>query len=107
MNVDILLKALDNDKNENLMDFTSFKIKSMNKEIIKELNLPMVKEIDFLNKLDNYKYIDEINDVKTGSYVRWIPLNNPNKIELTKGAIICDIKITNTGTLIICKNRGI
>jgi hypothetical protein len=103
MNINKLLKALDNEKNEGLMDFTSSKIKDMNREIIKELQLPKHIENDFIQKLENYKYVDEINDVHNGSFIRWVPINNPNKIELKKGALVCEIKITNNGTFIVCK----
>lgn len=103
MNINKLLKALDNEKNEGLMDFTSSKIKAMNIEIIKELQLPGHVENDFIKKLDNYKYVDEINDLHNGSFIRWIPINNPSKLELKKGALVCEIKITNNGTFIVCK----
>ena len=106
MDVNKLLKALDDDTNENLFNFTTIKIKEMNLQIIKELNLTRAETLDIMKKINDYKYVDEMNDLKYGTYIRWIPLNNPENIHLTKGALFCEMKITDDGVFIICKNYG-
>jgi hypothetical protein len=103
MDIDKLLKALDNEKNESLINLTTEKIIEMNKRILKELKLPEEKYFDFIQKLENYKYVDEINELNYGSYIRWINITNPKKINLTKGAIFCDTKITDKGIILVCK----
>ena len=55
MDVNKLLKALDDDSNETLLNFTSDKITEMNLNIIKELQLPRKNTIDIMNKLREYK----------------------------------------------------
>jgi hypothetical protein len=106
MDINKLLKALDDETNENLLNFTSDKIKEMNLNIIKELNLTKQETLDILKKLNNYKYVDEMNDLKYGSYIRWVPIENPKNIFLTKGAIFCEMKITDDGVFCVCKNFG-
>ena len=106
MDVNKLLKALDDETNENLLDFTSQKMKEMNLKIIKELQLPRNETLDILKKLNDYKYVDEMSDLKYGTYIRWIPINNPNTIILTKGAVFCEMKITDDGVFLVCKNYG-
>ena len=106
MDVNKLLKALDDETNENLFNFTSNKMKEMNLKIIKELALPREKTLDILKKLRDCKYVDEMSDLKYGTYIRWIPIENPKQIELTKGAIFCEMKITDEGVFLICKNLG-
>ena len=106
MDVNKLLKALDDETNENLLDFTSQKMKEMNLKIIKELQLPRNETLDILKKLSDYKYVDEMNDLKYGTYIRWIPINNPNTIILKKGAVFCEMKITDDGVFLVCKNYG-
>ena len=64
MDVNKLLKALDDETNENLLDFTSQKMKEMNLKIIKELQLPRNETLDILKKLSDYKYVDEMSDLK-------------------------------------------
>ena len=51
-----------------------------------------------------YRYVDEINDLKRGSYIRWINIKDADNIHLTKGSTISDIKLTDNGTYISCTN---
>ena len=101
-----LLKALDDESNETLLNFTTDKIREMNLNILKELHLPKKETIDLYNKLKDYKYVDEMNELKYGTFIRWIPIEDPNSIHLTKGALFCEMKITDDGVFCICKNFG-
>ena len=106
MDVNKLLKALDDETNENLLNFTTEKMRELNLNILKELYLSKKETMDILRKLNDYKYVDEMNDLKYGTYIRWIPIEDPNNIFLTKGAIFCELKITDNGVSCICKNYG-
>jgi hypothetical protein len=106
MNVQKLLKALDDESNDVMFNFTTNKIREMNFNILKELYLPKKEIIDILKKIKGYRYVDEMNDLKYGSYIRWINIENLNNIQLTKGALFCEIKIKNDGVFCICKNLG-
>ena len=106
MDVNKLLKSLEDETNENLFNFTSDKMREMNLKIIKELHLPRDESLSILKKLKEYKYVDEMSDLKYGTYIRWIPIENPKQIDLTKGAIFCEMKITDEGVFLICKNLG-
>jgi len=106
MDINKLLKALDDDSNEQLLNFTSKKITEMNLKIINELQLDRKEGLELMNKLKGYKYIDELNDLKYGTYVRWIPLHDPTNIYMTKGALFCEYKIKDDGVYLICKNIG-
>jgi hypothetical protein len=106
MDVNKLLKALEDDSNESLLNFTTQRIEEMNLNILKELQLPKKETLEILRKLKDYKYIDEMNELKYGTYIRWIPIDDPNSILLTKGAIFCEMKITDDGIFCVCKNYG-
>ena len=106
MDVNKLLKALDDESNDNLFNFTTKKILEMNLQILKELELNRDETLDLLKKLKGYKYVDEMSDLKYGTYIRWIQISNPENIELAKGAIFCEIKITDNGVFIVYKNFG-
>lgn len=106
MDVNKLLKALDDDSNETLLNFTTTKIKEMNLNILKELHLSKKDTLELLNKLKDYKYIDEMNELKYGTYIRWIPIEDPTNIQLTKGALFCEMKIEDEGVFFVCKNYG-
>jgi hypothetical protein len=104
LDVDNLLNALDNEENSSLINLTKEKIAKDKNDILQQLQLDgqVVKELN--KKLKCYRYIDELNDLKYGSYIRWINISNPDKIKLTNGGIVCDIKINDDGTHVVCKN---
>jgi hypothetical protein len=106
MDVNKLLQALDDETNDNLFNFTSDKLREMNAQIIGELHLSKKDTAEILAKLKDYKYVDEMNDLKYGTYIRWIPIEDPTNIYLTKGAIFCEMKITDDGVFCVCKNYG-
>ncbi len=106
MDADKLLKALDNDNNEQILNFTTTQIMETNLSILKELHLNKKDTLEILDKLSGYKYVDEMNELNYGTYLRWVPMNNPNLITLTKGAIFCETKITDKGVFMVCKNYG-
>jgi hypothetical protein len=104
MDVQKLLKALDDETNETLMNLTTDKILEMNLNILKELHLSKEDTLDLMQKLKGYKYVDEMNELKYGTHVRWIPIENPEAIHLKQGAIFCEMKIKDTGVHCVCKN---
>ena len=106
MNIDInnLLTALDNEKNDSIMNLNTSKIQETIFGILKELHLDREILIDYFKKLKGYKYVDEINDLKHGGFIRWIPLTDPTHLPLNQCGIICDIIITDDGVYIVCKN---
>jgi hypothetical protein len=106
MDVQKLLKALEDETNETLLNFTTDKIKEMNLNILKELHLSKQDTLDILQKLRDYKYVDEMNELKYGAYIRWIPIEDPTNVHLTKGALFCEMKITDDGVFCVCKNYG-
>jgi hypothetical protein len=104
MDLNKLMNALDSNNNENIMHLTSKKILQMNFNILNELNLDDATLRTYLSKLKNYRYIDELSDLKYGSFIKWIPITDPNYLPLHYSGIICDIKITDNGVLITSKN---
>jgi len=106
MDVNKLLKALDDDSNESLLNFTTKTIREMTLKILNELQLSKKETIDMFNKLKDYKYVDEMNELKYGTFIRWVPIEDPTNIYLTKGALFCEMKITDDGVFCVCKNFG-
>jgi hypothetical protein len=49
-------------------------------------------------------YIDEMNELRYGAFIRWIPIKDPENIYLNQGGILCDIKVADDGICLICKN---
>lgn len=104
LDVEKLIKAIDNENNKLLMDLNSSKIKQIKNDILQKLNLNRNELLLIHKKLKNYRYIDEIHELNYGTYIRWIDLSK-NVIKLTNGGIVCEIKVADDGIHIICKNN--
>ena len=104
MDVDKLMTALDNDKNESIMNLTTKKMQEMVFNILKELHLDKETLLEYFKKLKGYRYIDEINDLKYGGFIRWIPITDPDHMPLHYCGIVCDIVIKDDGVYVVCKN---
>jgi hypothetical protein len=90
---------LDDESYSFLYKLTTRKIKAMNLKMLQELKLE-----GLIGKLTNYIYVDELNELRYGTYMRWVKLNDPENLVLTRGALFCDTKITEDGVFLICKN---
>jgi len=108
MDINKLINALDNESNEKILNLTTKKIKEMNLNILMELSLPKPKLLVFIKKLNGYKYVDEMDELKCGTYLKWIVLTDPNpdNLELTNGAIFCEVRCKDDGVYIVCKSFG-
>ena len=105
MDSDAFMNALENESNASIMDLTSAKVKTQKNDILQQLQLPREKLKLFHRKLKHYRYCSDMRDIQYGHYIRWVPLKNPDKIILTNGGLICDIKIINNCIHIRCKNN--
>jgi hypothetical protein len=55
--------------------------------------------------LADYRYVDEINGLQDGRYIRWIPLNvETAEIKLTNGAFLVKTALNDDGVILICRN---
>ena len=95
MEADQLLKALNNEKNEKMLEHSFSEIKNKKNDILQNLGLKKDNLKQFHNKLKNYRYIEDIKDLKYGASLRWINLNKLENINLNRCAHLCDIKINN------------
>ncbi len=103
-----LMQSLDNDDNAGFVELTSQKIKQIKNDRLQELQLPREKLKEYHQKLRHYRYVENIDDIQYGQYIRWIPLNieSMDDLKLKNGGIISDIKIVNDDDVhIVCKNN--
>jgi hypothetical protein len=106
MDVDKLLQALENDQNSFLLDLTTKKMHKVTEKVLKDLHLPKETFKDYTNKLKQYHYIDDLSHLTHGSFIRCIPISDPDKIELKNGCLLCDIKVVDEGISLVCKGFG-
>jgi len=101
-----LVSALNDDGEnyESLFSLSTKKILKMNYEMLLQLHLDKTTTLRYLKGLKEYRYVDEIHDLKCGVFIKWIPLIDPTNIPLNFSGIICEIKIADDVVLIVCKN---
>lgn len=56
-----------------------------------------------LDKLQGYKPVHELHELQKGRHIRWIRRQN-EKVHVTNGGILMDIKFLDSGTHILCMN---
>lgn len=100
-----LMNALENESNGSIMDLTNGKIKEHKNNILQKLQFTREKLKEIHKKLKQYRYVRDMNDLEYGYYIRWIPLKNPEKINLTNGGHICSIEIIKNQIQIKCRNN--
>tara|TARA_B100000902_G_C27196417_1_gene856729 strand:- start:227 stop:652 length:426 start_codon:yes stop_codon:yes gene_type:complete len=104
LDINILMKALDNQDNESIINIDYNKMHKTKNDMLQKLGLDREKLKLYNKSLKMYRYIDELPELRYGAYIRWILLKNPENIKLSNGGIVCDIKI-NEGINIICRNN--
>ncbi|MDA9216197.1 hypothetical protein N9O88_00040 [bacterium] len=100
-----LEKAYNNEENSQLLELTNEKIETAKIKMLNKLNLNKKQFKEISKKLENYRYIDELPELKYGSFIRWISLKNPEIIKLSNGGLVMEIKIELSGIIIVCKNN--
>ena len=98
-------KALDNENNALITTLTTRKINAEKLHFLRKLGLPPDVMQDYMEKLKDYRHVDDLNGVLHGAYIRWIDLKRPDRLTLARGAIICDTKIGQNGVLLLCKTH--
>jgi hypothetical protein len=104
IDIELLNKALENDKNDEIIHLTFQKIQNHKFKLFHFLNITNENIIIKLNtQLKNYIYIDTIDKLKTGNYIRWLNDNidyndyndyNAHKNDLlNKGGFLKEINI--------------
>jgi hypothetical protein len=103
-NKEDLENALQNDENSYIMNLTTEEIETRKMSIFIEMGLNDDQIHNYLGKLNDYVFVDEIPDIKHGSHIRWIPLRNNDSLKMKSGAVVCDVQISLTGSYLLCKN---
>ena len=105
MDIGNLLHALNNENNEAVVDLDFATIAKHKNDLLQQLNLPREDLVKFQKQLKPYRCVNNLDDLRFGSYVRWISLKNPEVIKLTNGGIVCDIQAQKNDIQIKCKNK--
>ena len=98
-------KALDNENNASVMNLTHAQIMQCKNDVLQKLQLSSSELKVLHKKLKHYRYVEEATDINYGAYIRWINLSNPEDVKLTNGGILVDVKVTDCGLQLLCRNN--
>ena len=112
INVDELLKSIESDKLLSVSKLSYDKINTIKYNVLTRVGLEDDELESMLLKLSDYRYVEELQDIHHGAFVRYIPLTKnsskskqENEIILKPGGFICDIKILGSGVQLLCRNH--
>ena len=91
--------------NKNLLHLNSSKIKEMKNNILQKLYLTREELLKYHKILSKYRYVDEMDEIRLGSYIRWFNLKNIENLKLTNGGILIDVQPGINDINLICKNN--
>jgi|LauGreSuBDMM15SN_2_FD.fasta_scaffold00764_7 hypothetical protein len=97
-----LKNALENSKNEYLLKYTLQKINDIKLHVINELPILQKNKNSLKKKLKDYKYVIDLEELKEGSFIRWITQKNEDYY-LTNGGFIVEVIFTENGILLLIK----
>ena len=103
MDYNLIQKALNNEENINIINTSIQEIKAKKNDILQQLGLNKEDLKSFHTRLDDYRYIEDIKDLRYGGNIRWINLKTKEKINLNACAHLCDIRLLHNGISITVK----
>ena len=69
-------------------------------DAIHPLEISEENKQDICRRLIGYRWVDRLCDLRSGRLVRWV-----KKGRLTNGGLLMNVKIENTGVILLCKNN--
>ena len=86
----------------NLTDHTT--INKQKNTILSQLLETEKERRAYRKLLVDYRYVDEMDEFRIGSYVRYFNIQKEHGLELLRGGFIVDIQIREEKVYLLCKN---
>ena len=100
-----LKKSLENPNNMAIYNLTFESINELKSDILDQIVTSVKLKQKLMDSLYAYRYIDNLNDLRDGSYLRWINVASKDII-LNKGALFCNVVVNESGAGLVCKSIG-
>jgi len=103
MDLEFLQHALENDDNLCIVNTNIQEIKAKKNDILQQLGINRNDLKTFNSKLKEYRYIENVKELKYGAAIRFINLNKLDDIKLNNTLFLCDIKILDKGIALVLR----
>lgn len=100
VDIDRLLNAVDKPSNDYLENKT---MNEITEDVFDQLTQIGMNDAATIQRLLEYRFVDEIHELHKGKHVRWIRCAG-NPLRLTNGGIVADIKFLDNGVHVLCMN---
>ena len=77
-------------------------INKLKNTILQELRLSIEDTKRYKSQLREYIFVNDLDDLKPGTFLRCIKMEDSN-YTLSTPCIFCDVKMTDLGTLLLCR----
>ena len=105
IDIERLLEVAEDERNDYLENKSMKDIVDEVFDTINTLSITKTQTKELCEKLTEYRYVDRICDLHKGKHVRWIRIQGKTSgYSLTNGAVVADIKFTDLGTNVLCRN---
>ena len=105
--IELIDIASNNDANADILSLSNEKIMKDRVNIIDELPIDNEEKVELLRKLQGYRYVDAIHELKNGCFLRWLNMSDLDDISLAQGAFFCEVVFTDNNTCMRMRNvRG-
>jgi hypothetical protein len=103
LNIALLARAAENEDNAHILNLTAEAVTAAKLDILDDLAVDDDVKQYIMEKLEGYVYIDEIHEVRSGTYIRWLNMADDGDLSLAKGGIFCEVRFSDYGTVLRCK----
>jgi hypothetical protein len=83
----------------------SYTIQDRKRQILQKLVLEKEEMKHYQKLLLDYRYVDELDELRIGSYLRFFRLTS-NTLDLRSGGFLADIQLKNENIVLLLKNRN-
>lgn len=95
-----------------IKDIDEKRVEQLNTKLINQYKYDILEKLQLTKKdltyyyktLKNYRYVDEIDEIKLGCYIRWFNLKNLDSLKLYNGGILTNIENVNNKVMLKCKS---
>ncbi len=84
---------------------SSMTVRHRKNEVLKSLTLEPGEMIHYQKLLTDYRYVDEVDEFRVGSYLRFFKLDTQT-LDLGRGGFLVDFQLHNQQIILLFKNRS-
>ena len=89
-----------------LNDLNQKKIESLKREVLTTLFKEKSIIDDLLIRFKEYRYIDELDEIIVGRFIRYFKFNKEKNIYMSNGGFIVNVLFENNNMNLLCKNTS-